>query len=126
MPMPDSPTTRDHAGAFAAIEHRPVSADNPPWQPWTPTVGDRVRVALSNECRDLEPLGGAHHEIEDGLTGRVGEWPTVLDRTLVPSHNIFVIYDTSYYVPGYGMASGAAFAASELEPLEPPAEDAGR
>jgi hypothetical protein len=77
------------------------------WEPWTPEVGQRVRVRLSGECQFAEQNGGAHTVFiasnrtiicawpsdivepfsEDGVIGRAAPavWPMELEPIGEPS-----------------------------------------
>lgn len=91
------------------------------WEPWTPEVGQRVRVRLSGECQFAEQNGGAHTVYiepfsEDGVIGRAvpAVWPTALEA----GHAYFVAFED-----GQGAASsgrGGWYAAMELEPIGEP------
>lgn len=78
------------------------------WEPWTPEVGQRVRVRISPECDycDID---------EDGMTAVVeliDEIDPTLDYTL-NAHRWWVILD----VPPDGYVHRRNYAAIELEPL---------
>ena len=86
------------------------------WEPWTPAVGDRVRVRLSAEC----PVTWTHDAPElDGVTGWVRETGPLHHFA---GHEYYVEFDRRvpcrrgpkrladvYY--------GCVFAAIELEPI---------
>ena len=88
------------------------------WEPWTPAVGDRVRVRLSAEC----PVTWTHDAPElDGAPGYV--------RNIFPAHewqgqghNYYVAFDPPVHYP-HGPKRiimpyfGCVFAAIELEPI---------
>jgi len=103
------------------------------WIRWTPRVGDRVRVHPSPECRhpwstvvDGRLLACSrrpgHRPEEDGQTGTVVPWPF---PDLVPTdgHDVAVRFDRLLLFQDRGRwdwRDGAAYAASELEPLHKP------
>lgn len=98
-----------------------------PWAPWTPQVGDRVRVRLSGECQIVYPKaeqlsgeilehGLGHSDAENGAVGVV----------LAPRHELNSATHTIHvgfheWVPAAdGVPMHASYyAAAELEPLEP-------
>lgn len=43
------------------------------WEPWTPQIGQRVRVSLSAECQFRYTTGITHHPVMDGAIGVVRE-----------------------------------------------------
>lgn len=99
------------------------------WEPWTPKMGQRVRVRLSPECRGLshestveEGYVGyrvGHPEEIDGCTGTVGLFPPDMARIHTDdSHPYWVDLKTSPYVKGRGYCYGTALAAAEIEPLD--------
>lgn len=99
------------------------------YEPWTPAIGDRVRVVLNGECRvtfrprdERGPHGPrfeGHPEEQLVLAGAV-LIGTVVDP---PSgfrgnygHHCYVRYDTPTRIPD-GAVIGCWYAACELEPL---------
>lgn len=98
-------------------------------EPWTPRVGDRVRIGRLAECRAKLAVwsqGAAvglvdrHLAAEDGLTGTVSTHPRDDEETLAYrrsiGHSYVVIYDQPVFVAGE-LWSGGGFAACELELL---------
>lgn len=79
------------------------------WEPWTPTVGQRVRIRLSEECDQV-----GHSRQEDGVVSTIVE--------IDPSgggvgHPYAVTFDPPIVdgqIPGYVNW----FAAIELEPVD--------
>lgn len=113
-----------------------MSEPRPYWQPWTPRVGQRVRVRLSGECAARQhhhdtdarrvTLGpGGHYATEEGREGVIvactrqlcAEW-----RRDHWGHGVHVIYDEPFEIEladgSAAKAIGQAYAAIELEPLE--------
>lgn len=107
------------------------------WKPWTPKVGDRVRVRVNMECSYcLDPHFPKCYDMalsDDGRTGTVYDvghdrcscrWEDEEDG---PSedhlgHDVWIKWDErrSYDEPVLeGIPFDAHFAASELEPLGP-------
>ena len=108
-----------------AIDWATVDLDAP-WQPWTPQVGDRVRVRLSGECRrendPNSPLSGAgvlegHTLLRHGMTGTVDRLCRHSDCVRY-GHVYTVILDEPIRL-GDDEYRADCFAAAELEPLEP-------
>lgn len=100
--------------------------DMPPdayFEPWTPKIGDRVRVRLSGECQYSVRLGTSgpaiqgHSAGEDGVTGTVIEWPLAAWMRVGQGHDFAVEYDGPIESEGLTMR-GAEYAACELEPLD--------
>ena len=100
-----------------------------PWEPWAPRIGDRVRVRLNGECREVfksrnKRTGDVIHDLphaqeHNGLTGTVIERPSHLPARKNGAHCFFVLLDdppTSS--PWGGTTTMAPFAAIELELLE--------
>jgi hypothetical protein len=93
------------------------------WEPWTPKVGDRVRVRLSPECRherqssSTREMIGSHIPEENGRVGTVAPWPnpTWPRRN---GHDICVVFDVPIAVTAWRHFYGCAFAAIELVPLD--------
>ena len=95
-----------------------------PWEPWTPKVGDRVRIRLNGECAQNWPhdyaYGGncpgvrriGHDEREHDRTGtiRITDMP-------VQSHPYLVKLDAPFIWECWRMEH-VSCAAIELEPLE--------
>ncbi len=110
------------------------------WEPWKPTIGDRVKVHKQPECQWCSDLQcdratGTVTDIDylcDGLTER--EWDEQRDpaELYIRGHHFFVTFDRAVYdtgfmekmfarIHGYHRAEdGAFFAAIELELLEAP------
>ena len=96
-----------------------------PWQPWTPKVGDRVRIRLSGECQAEVQAGSPMHRAgmlsghvpdEHGMTGTVD---MVNSREYVrDQHPYLVQFDRPLFL-GNDCSCGDLYAAAELEPLEP-------
>ena len=95
-----------------------------PWQPWTPQVGDRVRISVSGECRASNqpdsPLSRAgvttgHAPEEDGMTGTV---VGVSNDHRRERHPYRVWFDRQVFVGG-SWCNGDYYAPAELELLEP-------
>jgi hypothetical protein len=107
------------------------------WEPWTPKVGDRVRVHLSGECL------GYHASEQDGVLGTVDDIidfadieadnataPTpedVITREDIAGHIYSIVYDApiSIRLSKWEVALGFSpyeeddlFAAAELEPIK--------
>lgn len=100
------------------------------WEPWTPQLGQRVRVRLSGECREhftayqddtpyFRPV--PHYAEEDGRVGAVTEV-----RQDEQGHRFYVDFEEPFrlrrrYELFRGWVSprlmGACYAAIELEPL---------
>ena len=90
--------------------------DTAPWEPWTPRVGDRVRVRLSGECKGSDWATGcgiSHAWLCDGETA------VVVNVIPLVSHGIEVRMDrmADWKLDGYLYRAFAAYAAAELEPL---------
>ncbi len=102
-------------------------------RPWEPegrrlTVGTRVRVRLSQECRIggylrqyetarvLRELGQGHIPETDGAVGRIIEKPPYV--IVGPSHPYCVLFDEPVQTQGSGKLRGGNFAGAELEILD--------
>lgn len=98
-------------------------------EPWTPKVGDRVRVALNGECQHLRERTSLKHGPigilcghQDGEHGRIG---TVCIDPLPANfdygnHRYLVMFDKPWeHDNGFHRArmTGAHYAACELERL---------
>ena len=82
------------------------------WEPWTPQIGQRVRVLPRPECFYCREEG----EQEVGLIGQVTDieftpWP--IDEKGAPAHRYWVTFDDRA-ATDCGMNH---FAAGELEPV---------
>lgn len=85
-----------------------------PWEPWTPKVGDRVRIRFSAECRGHVEESNPDAERADGAIGTVIEWP----KKKSANHPITVAYDAPWWSPEVGATCFAGhWAVIELEPL---------
>lgn len=97
------------------------------WEPWTPKIGQRVRVVLSGECQmqgssdsPKEQLRGEAHGGEkwNGKTGTVVRinWRPELTRQ---GHRFTVDWDEPEWISGWPRGiKGDNYAAIELEPLD--------
>ena len=89
-----------------------------PWETWTPTIGQRVRIAISPECP--YEAGWTHFSFESGL---VGEIVNIDDEPGEPGHVYWVQFDQEITnlperYSSSGVLVGGYYAAIELEPLE--------
>ena len=102
------------------------------WEPWTPQIGQRVKIRLSAECPLLRAAPGQketltvwHSHSEDGMIGRVvkptpGVWMPRMD---LPGHPWLVdFFPGSVHFQGCISFGATYFAAPELEPV--PEDDA--
>ena len=97
------------------------------WEPWTPEIGQRVRIRLSAECPRLRAEPGHketrtawHSHSEDGMTGRVvaptpGVWMPRMD---IDGHPYLVDFDPeAVHFEGCISFCALYFAVPELEPI---------
>ncbi len=101
------------------------------WEPWTPEIGQPVRIRISGECELVgapgTPAGDAgergHRPEEDGRTGVVIEHPLGINAAGLDAqgHRYRVRRDG----PLIGGYRAGVYAAIELEPLAPPAPAPG-
>lgn len=90
------------------------------WEPWTPRIGERVRVRISPECRDhARSMYPDYLEAVQGQTGTVIEWgarawQAPLFERKFPGHRYPVQIDR----PCADGRDKVVLAASELEPLD--------
>lgn len=92
------------------------------WEPWTPTIGQTVRVRLSGECAcpRRQPSPGRfveHYPAQDGMIGAVvaildGDWPPH-----EPGHVYQVSLPEVLHDDCIGTMAGF-FAACDLESVE--------
>ena len=93
------------------------------YEPWTPEVGQRVRVRISAECQVRpDPGSGAdrsgvigHVEWEDGLTGVVMPHP-VGEAMAAQGHRYMVKWDQERILDDERF-NASPYAAIELEPI---------
>lgn len=98
------------------------------WEPRSFSVGQRVRVRLSGECRFCAEVMRLQHGWHfDGMTGTVVPTkPTYAASNRENGHVIAVVPD-SEWIEGTGIRDVALFAGVELEPLaDAPASDGSR
>jgi hypothetical protein len=86
------------------------------WEPWSPQVGQRVRIRLNRECR-LQMTG--HGAWANGLVGVVEAviHPEGDSITSEPGHRFLVVYAQEQIVDGRPLG-GSRYAAVELEPIK--------
>ena len=96
------------------------------WEPWTPTIGQRVRIRVSAECRarwNDSPDCIGHPETFDGRTGVFDEDDQGQGHLPPPetqaTHPYGVTFDEPVWFDRYWWGGGW-FAAIELEPIAPP------
>ena len=101
------------------------------WRPWTPAIGQKVRIRLSGECPLLRAEPGEketktawHSHSEDGLLGTVirptpGVWMPRMD---LPGHHYLVDFrgftPDAVHFQGCMWYSALYFASTELDPAE--------
>lgn len=95
-----------------------MSESRPVWEPWTPAVGERVRIRISPECPGrrsalLPDWIIQHAEDESGQVGRIVEMLPPLVPLDGDSHP-YGVEHTNFA----GMRVVKRFAAVELEPME--------
>lgn len=104
----------------------------PLWEPWSPKVGDRVRVRISAECVPAMPLDSVfaragcvhHHRAEDGAIGTVDRVDSVSrSGHRVPGHPYHVAFDPGSMFPvqtrsARYLIEGMVYAAIELEKID--------
>lgn len=103
-------------------------AVEPNWRPWTPKVGQRVRIRLSEECEALWPAPGVkekltryHSRSEDGMVGEVIQLPGPVwhPRDGLQGHGVLVDFSpNSIHFQGCISFCCGFFAPVELEPLD--------
>lgn len=92
------------------------------YEPWTPEVGQRVRVSISPECQSHARAMESHYiPVANGRTGTVvtwGRYDGLQDNieARYPGHRYMVRLD----VPLAPDRPRIILAAAELEPLEAP------
>lgn len=108
-------------------------AVEPTWKPWSPTVGQRVRIRVSEECTALragptqkETLTRFHSRSETGWVGTVvKETPGVWNpRQGIQGHDILIDFSPdSVHFQGCISFCALYFAAEELEPATDDRDD---
>ncbi len=103
-----------------------MSDDMRPYWPGVFKIGERVRVRLSAECREVFAnvgLNGPYDVIVDTHIGHLlaeeGRMGTVIESPLTKQtgHNIVVRLDHGIHSGG-GTMRAVSYAATELEPLQ--------
>lgn len=107
------------------IEHE--QAEQRFYEPWQPTVGQRVRVRLSGECRRKLTDGVGkqigrrfgHHESFDGIGGVVTSplFASHSEPNSSQGHPYLVLFESDVTIDGHECV-GDYFAAIELEPID--------
>jgi hypothetical protein len=104
----------------------PTEMLDQPIEPWTPKIGDRVRVVLNGECQfQAHPESHAaasgelrgHFDHEHGRTGTVVEPDHDAEFFAAQDHHYLVMYDEEVPLPDGYVCTGDYYAACELEPL---------
>jgi FtsP/CotA-like multicopper oxidase with cupredoxin domain len=84
------------------------------WEPWVPTVGQRVRASLNGEC----PAG--HPRQIHGAIGVVAD-PTKYPNAPMaqyPGHRYVILWDVPFRRDDGATVKGSLMCAAELEPVE--------
>ena len=88
------------------------------WEPWKPTVGQRVKVKVSPEC----PCWQVRSAVQGKeLTGTYVDWVPPPAREWAHwhhSHNLCVQFDSPILFESGAHLVAAWFAAIELEPID--------
>lgn len=111
----------------------PTPGDAGAWEPHVFSVGDRVRVRLSAECRteqsgyaDCLPARRRITDVPDGHDLSIDGVGGLIERLMptVSGHPYFVRFDAPVR-QAYGLLAGGQFAGAELVPIEAGAEATG-